>query len=287
MFYNILEQSFLFFPLALGIYISYAVLKIPDLTTDGSFLLGAALFGLSVSNGFHPALAILFCLTGSSLAGFTVSFLQTRLKINPLIAGILLVFILNTLTFKLLGKPNLSLLGSPLIFMETLSLNVSLFLLTLFLIITITCLLRSKLGLMLHAFGNNPALLNLFGRRSNLYRMAGLCISNGLVGLAGALTASASGYVDIGMGTGMILISLGTVIIGQQIYQFLFKKNRSKHLLQLFSVLVGVIAYFFFINILISLGLDPMYLRLMVGVCLVVFLGLTRNKVMKEALTCV
>ncbi|MBS0628495.1 MAG: ABC transporter permease, partial [Verrucomicrobia bacterium] len=116
MFLNILEQSFLFFPLALGLYISYAVLKIADLTTDGSFVLGAALFGLSLHQGISPILCMLIAMAGGALCGIVVSFIQTKFHLHPLIAGILLVFILNTLTLKLMGRPNLSLLDYPSIF---------------------------------------------------------------------------------------------------------------------------------------------------------------------------
>ncbi len=116
--------------------------------------------------------------------------------------------------------------------------------------------------------------------------MLGLSISNGLVGLCGALTASVNGYVDIGMGTGMILIALGTVIIGQQIYYVIFQGSKFKCLLQLLGVLLGVFIYFFFVNVLIFLGFDPIYLRLMVGFCLVGFLGVTRRKAMEETFTC-
>lgn len=110
MLLHIVEQSLLFFPLALGIYISYVVLQIPDLTTDGSFVLGAAVFALTIHQGYSPPVAWLAATGAGILAGIAVSFLQTQLSLNPLIAGILLVFILNTLTLKLMGKPNLSLL---------------------------------------------------------------------------------------------------------------------------------------------------------------------------------
>lgn len=286
MLFNILEQSLLFFPLALGLYISYAVLRIPDLTTDGSFVLGAALFGVSIHLGINPVLSMLISMLGGALCGGAVSFLQTRFQLHPLIAGILLVFILNTLSLKLMGRPNLSLLDHPTIF-SLIDQNKFYFLfpLTLSLLLGAGFLLTSKLGIMLHALGNNSTLLNLFGKNANAYRMLGLCISNSLVSFSGALTAQANGYVDTSMGLGIVLIALGTVMIGQQIYQFLFTGLPLKNFFRLLACLIGIFAYFFLINILISAGLDPIYLRLMIGLSLIGFLTLTRNKNLQEIRT--
>lgn len=283
MLLNILEQTLLFFPLVLGLYLSYSVLKIPDLTTDGSFVLGAAFFGISVHLNIHPALAMGISMAGGALCGFAVSFLQTKFYLHPLIAGILLVFILNTLTLKLMGRPNLSLLDSPSIFSLLNSGKLSILLPLAFLLLTlVSLLLTSKIGIMLHALGNNGTLLNLCGKNANAYQRLGLCVSNSLVGLSGALTAQANGYVDTSMGIGIVLIALGTVMIGQQIYKTLFTNLPLKNILKILSCLLGVFLYFFLIHILISLGLDPIYLRLMIGVSLIGFLSLTRKKTLHE-----
>ncbi|MBS0627889.1 MAG: hypothetical protein JSS09_06720, partial [Verrucomicrobia bacterium] len=159
-----------------------------------------------------------------------------------------------------------------------------LFSLTLILLIGAALTLTSQIGIMLHALGNNPTLLNLFGKNASLYRMLGLSISNSLVGLSGALTAQASGYVDTSMGLGIVLIALGTVMIGQQIYRSLFTNFPLKNILKLISCLLGIFSYFFLIHILISIGLDPIYLRLMIGVSLIGFLAVTRKKTLQEVL---
>jgi putative ABC transport system permease protein len=283
MLHNVLEQSLLFFPLALGIYISYGILKIPDLTTDGSFVFGAALFGVSVHQGIDPAAAVAFGAAGGALCGCAASFLQSRLNLNPLIAGILLVFILNTVTLKFMGKPNLSLFNRPSLFPPDSKLA-TLIPLTLALLIASACLFSSRIGLFLNAFGNNPTLLQLSGKNGNLYRTIGLSLSNGLVAFCGTLTAQAYGYADIGMGTGVVLIALGTVILGQQIYHSCFKRPSFVHLFRLLCTLAGVILYFSAVNLLIFLGLDPIYLKLMIGVSLVGFLAFTQSSKKQEAL---
>lgn len=284
MFLSIIEQSCVFFPLALGIYISYGVLRIADLTTDGTFVLGAALFGIAVGFGLSPIVAILFSVLGGMAAGMAASLLQTRLQLNPLIAGILLVFILNTLTLKIMGKPNLSLFDRPSIFFSFPKLAV-LIPVTVCFLMSGAGLLTSRFGLMLHAFGNNPILLQLCGKHGNGYRMFGLALSNGLVGYSGALTAQTHGYADIGMGTGMVLIALGTVIIGQQIYSRLFQHLPYRLLLRLTCCFLAAVLYFSTVQALLALGFDPVYLRLMIGICLIAFLGITKEKpIQKEAL---
>lgn len=281
MFCSVIEQSCVFFPLALGIYISYGVLRIADLTTDGTFVLGAALFAVALGWGMPPLLAMLFCSLGGMAAGVAAGCLQTRLRLNPLIAGILLVFILNTLTLKIMGRPNLSLFDRPSIFFSYPKLAVLIPASLLFLLGG-AGLLASRLGLMLHAFGNNPTLLHLCGKHGNGYRIFGLSLSNGLVGYSGALTAQVNGYADIGMGTGTILIALGTVIMGQQIYSRLLQRFSLRPLLQLMGCFLAVVLYFSMVRALVALGFDPVYLRLMIGVCLIAFLGMTREKLAPE-----
>ena len=280
---SIIEQACVFLPLAFGIYISYGVLKIADLTTDGSFVLGAALFAVGVGLGMDPFVAMLFSTLGGVMAGIAASLLQTRLQLNPLIVGILLVFILNTLTLKVMGKPNLSLFDRPSIFFSYPKLVVLIPMGALF-ILGGAALLSSRLGLMLHAFGNNSTLLHLCGQNGNRYRMLGLSLSNGLVGYSGALTAQVNGYADIGMGIGVILISLGIVMIGQQVHRFLFPKNASFSVSRLLCCFLATILYFSMVRALLALGLDPIYLRLMIGVSLIVFLGMTQRKSLQKVI---
>jgi putative ABC transport system permease protein len=282
MIINIIEQSLLFLPLSLGIYISYVVLRIPDLTTDGSFVLGAATYAIGIHAGLNPYLAMSLATSAAVLAGMTVSLLQTQFRLNPLIAGILLVFILNTVILKLMGKPNLSLYDQVSIFPQNGSKLMVLLYLALLATVGVALLLKSRMGLMLYAFGNNSTLLCLSGKNSQMFRMLGLSMSNGLVGFCGALTAQVNGYVDIGMGTGIILIALGTVIIGQQLYEYFFRRPSFAQLLKLIFCFIGVFIYFFVVNSLISLGLDPIYLRMMMGVCLIGFFAMTREKTRLE-----
>ena len=276
LFISILEQSLLFLPLSLALFISYRVLRIPDLATDGSFVLGAALFAIFVAQGFSPFIAMGISAFGGSLVGLTTSLLQSRMRLNPLIAGILLVFILNTLVLKVMGRPNISLFGSASIFA-----SYPMLLVLILIAVAVVCLciglLSSRVGLSLYAFGNNPTLLSLSGRNANRYRLLGLCISNGLVGFCGALNAQASGYADVGMGTGIVLIAIATVIMGKHLYSYFISKTSGKIPLEILFCFVGVLLYFTTVNLFISLGLDPIYLRLIIGLCLIGFLSMTKK----------
>ena len=282
MLLSIVEQSCVFLPLVLGIYISYGILRIADLTTDGTFVLGAALFAIFIGFDINPIIATASSILGGALAGLISSLLQTRYDLQPLIVGILLVFILNSLTLKVMGKPNISLFESRSIFFSHSKLTL-LIPIAVFLLFGGAGLLASRLGLMLHALGNHPTLLHLCGKNGNSYRTFGLSLSNGLVAFSGALTAQVNGYADIGMGVGMILIALGIVIMGQQIYKRLFQGLPFSFLLRLIACFLASILYFSTVYVLLAFGLDPIYLRFMIGIFLIAFLATTQKKMNPRA----
>ena len=271
MFASILEQSLLFLPFALGIFVSYGVLKIPDLATDGSFVVGGALVGCVVHAGFSPFTSMCIAVCGGAVIGQISCFLQNKLNHNPLLAGILIVFVLNTIILKMMGRPNLSLFDQPSIF-DGFSKIFVLFGLSIVLIFALASFLSSRYGLVLHALGNNATLVSLSGSSASRYQGLGLSLSNALVALSGSLTAQANGYVDIQMGYGLVLIGLGTVIIGQKIHQAKAPLNRSQ-LVKICACLGGVLSYFGLVNLLIYFGLDPIYLRCLIGISLIVFLS--------------
>jgi putative ABC transport system permease protein len=274
---DILEQSLIFLPFALGVFLSYNILKIPDLTVEGSFVLGASIFSKSLVSGFGIAASTAFAVGAGFLSGLTASLIQFRNRIPPLIAGILMLFILNSLNLIIMGKPNISLLGHPTaisLIEQITSLEnyqfyrISFFLLTaLAIFIILFFLLASQVGLLLRAFGNNMTLLRLFGKNSERYRILGLGISNAFVAFSGTLTSQINGYSDITMGLGIALIGIGTVIIGNQIQ--LFFSHQVKLFVQMLFCFCGVLIYFTAINFSLSLGLPPIYLKMLIGISLV------------------
>jgi putative tryptophan/tyrosine transport system permease protein len=278
-----LSQSMLFFPLALGIYISYVILRATDLTVDGSFVLGAAIFGRLLSSGTPVGLAFLAAGAGGALAGIGVSLIQYKGRINSLLAGILALFMLYSINFDVMGRPNISLfndvnLGS-LIGIDSMNGN-WLFVGIFVVIITILLglLLISRYGLILRAFGDHQQLLHRLGHRIEFCRFAGFALSNALVAWCGAMTAEINGYADLNMGFGMALTGIGTVVIGRQILKPLYRHHRFHLPLEFSGCVIGVCLYFLAINEFLAWGVNPINLKLLLGIILVFFLRLTTNK---------
>ena len=286
----IITQTLCFLPLAFGISISYHVLRATDMTIDGSFVLGAAIFARIVTLGFSPIIALFGALLGGASAGMLAAFIQRDSRVEPLLAGILATFILSSLTLILMGKPNISLLAQPSLVSFAFEKNLwlgwmfvagysALFCALVFLI------LQTRFGLMLRALGDNSFLLKKIGKPIEWYRLAGFALTNLLAASAGCLTAQTVGYADIGMGFGMTLTGVGAIILGQQVLQ----RIRSSHTLRLGSefiaCLLGVILYFFAVNFLFRLNIDPIYLKMLLGILLVIFLRASMQKNM-ERMSC-
>lgn len=283
-FINILEQSLVFLPFSLGVLISYGILKKADLTVDGSFVLGAGIFAKLVLLGTPVSVATAASVGVGSLAGIGTSVLQYRDRISSLISGILVLFILQSFNLIVMGRPNLNILGKTTFLScldgvvgEDIGKCVVLIIFSIVLVSFIFLLLSSRIGMMLRAFGCNSQLLSLLGKKSEYYRFFGLALSNGLVAYSGALTAQFNGYADIGMGTGLVLIGIGTVMIGKQIESFIGGKTPTI-LVQILCCGLGVFVYFSVINCLASLGINPLYFKMMIGCTLAAVLLLQVTK---------
>ncbi len=270
-----LSQSLLFLPLALGVYLSYVILRATDLTVDGSFVLGAAIFARLLSAGVSFPLAFLAAGAGGILAGLGVSLIQIKGRINPLLAGILALFMLYSINFNVMGKPNISLYDFQLDYAW-----VYIAMVVVIILLLLGLLLISRYGLILRAFGDHALLLKRLGHRIEIYRFAGFALSNLLVAWCGAMTAEVNGYADLSMGFGMALTGIGTVVIGRQIFKSLNQKHHFLIYLEFGACILGVCLYFLAINLFLSWGVNPINLKLLLGVILIIFLGLTsRNTV--------
>lgn len=277
LFTAIVTQSLTFLPLALGISISYTILRATDMTLDGSFVLGAAVFARLVTLGFSPVTAGMAALASGALAGMMVSLIQRGGRVDPLLAGVLATFILASGNLILMGKPNINLLSETTLVSSAFAksevygwLLVAAFCLIL---AVVTCLMiSSRLGLTLRALGDNPGLLQRLGKNIEGYRMFGFAFTNTLAAAAGCLTAQTVGYADIGMGLGMTLTGIGAIILGQQIIRFFVKKDALRMVAEFVACLAGVLIYFFAINLLLRLDVNPIYLKLILGLILIFFL---------------
>lgn len=273
----VLTQSLTFLPLALGISVSYTILRATDMTLDGSFVLGAAVFARMVTLGFSPMTAGCFALLSGALAGIMVSLIQRGGRVDPLLAGVLATFILASGNLALMGRPNIDLLTQTTLlsgaFLKGDSYGWSLVafycagfcLLTYFII-------SSRLGLILRALGDNPPLLHRLGKNVEAYRMFGFAFTNMLAAAAGCLTAQTVGYADIGMGFGMTLTGIGAIILGQQLVKAVMKKTSMRVFAEFMACFAGVLFYFVAINVLLRANVNPIYLKMVLGLVLVFFL---------------
>lgn len=211
------ELGLLYALMALGVYITFRILDFPDLTVDGSFTTGGAIAAIMISNGYSPWLSTLAALLGGLVAGAITGLLHTKGKINGLLSGILMMIALYSINMRIMGRPNISLLGADTIFnsIGAIPLMVIIVVITKLLL---DAFLKTDLGLALRATGDNPRMIGSFGTNTDNTKIIGVSLSNGMVALSGAVVAQQSGFADISMGIGMIVIGLASVIIGEAIF---------------------------------------------------------------------
>jgi len=217
------ETGLLFGLVALGIFLSFRVLQFPDLTVDGSFPLGAAVAATLIVSGWNPWLATLAALLAGAAAGLVTAWMNVRLGILHLLASILTMIALYSVNLRIMGRPNISLLMEPTVFtpLEALPLPgyVRLPLVLLVGVLLVKWLLdrflASERGLAMRATGMNPRMARAQGIGTGAAVLAGMALSNALVGLAGALFAQSQGSADVTMGVGVIVVGLAAVIGGE------------------------------------------------------------------------
>jgi putative ABC transport system permease protein len=272
------HQACLFLPLVFAVFISYQVLKITDLTAEGSFVFGAALFAICIDAHSSIPFALCASICGGMLAGCLTSILQRMLGFSDLISGILAIFIFNTICLKTMGRPNISLYNSPASLTSFMA-----FCIVCALFLLLSLILHSRLGLLLKAFGNNRSLLELCGKNEKMYCFMGLCLSNVFAAIGGALSAEHQGFADCSMGTGVVLIALTGVVLGSRIHDMLFHAFQKKYSLQLFSCFLGTFFYFVAVHSLIQFGVDPIHVRLATALIVVCVLALNRKTLARRS----
>jgi putative tryptophan/tyrosine transport system permease protein len=273
---------------ALGVYITFRVLSFPDLTVDGSFPLGGAVAAVLIVAGISPWLATLAALVAGLLAGLGTSLLNTKLRINALLAGILMMVALYSINLVIMGRANISLLTVSTVFDQVsqwLGIGNSMIISIIFMVVGIAIVLailnwflHTEIGLALRATGENQQMVRGLGGNTDLTTILGVAISNGLVALSGALISQNQGFADAGMGIGMIVMGLASVIIGEGIF-----RPRSVTAV-LFAVIGGTFVYRLFLNLALRLGLPPVDFKLVTALLVVVALAIpfTRKKIRHE-----
>jgi len=280
---NILEQGLIFSIMAIGVYITYRILDFPDLSVEGTFPLGAATAAVCLMNGINPFIACLLAFISGSIGGVITGLLHVKLKITNLLAGILVMIALYSINLRIMGKSNIPLFGKDTIFTAVSNPIIIIAIFALASKIILDLFLKTKLGFILKATGDNEQLVTSLGVNKDMIKIVGLMISNGLVALSGAIMAQYQGFTDVGMGTGIVVMGLAAVIIGESILK---KVNIVKGTTM---AILGSVIYKAIIAIALELGFQPTDLKLVTVIIVVIALSLNnRNfsfKTRKKATT--
>lgn len=267
---NVLEQGLLFGIVSIGVYITYKILDFPDLSVDGTYPLGAAICAALLIKEFNPWFAVIIATIGGALAGFITAFLNVKLKITNLMSGILVMIGLYSINLMVMGQSNIPLFNTKSVLGEKYKIFI---ILAIVLVIKVLfdLFLKTKLGNLLVAVGDNEQLVTSLGVNKNNIKVLGLMISNGLVALSGALTAQYQGFSDASMGTGVVVMGLAAVIIGSSTL-----KKVSFIKVTTLSIF-GAIIYKLAIAMALKFGLNPNYLKLMTAIIVILALSLNSN----------
>lgn len=264
---NVLEQGLLFGVVAIGVYITYKILDFPDLSVDGTYPLGAAICAVLLVKDVNPWLAVLVATIGGALAGLVTALLNVKLKITNLMSGILVMIGLYSVNLMVMGQSNIPLFNTKNVFTGKFNI-ITIIVVVLIIKISFDFFLKTKLGNLLIAVGDNEQLVTSLGINKNNIKILGLMISNGLVALSGALTAQYQGFSDASMGTGVVVMGLAAVIIGASIFK---KMSFMKYTT---ISIFGAIIYKLAIALALKFGLNPNYLKFMTAVIVIIALSL-------------
>lgn len=273
-------QGLCFSGLALGIYLSLKIFNIPDITTDGSYTLGAAISGLLLSRELSAGWVLPVVLGSGALAGVATGLIHTRLKINPLLSGILVMTGLYSVNLTIMGRSNIPLPGISGVFewlTVTGSINIDQFIIlvlfALILIILINYILKSDYGITMRATGTNEKMVRAVGVNTDNIKIAGLAFANALTAASGFLMTQFQGFADINMGIGVVIVGLGSVIIAETFIQW---RNITALFIRLVLVCAGAIVFQLILAITLSLGIDPLLLKLVTALFVLFIVSLPR-----------
>lgn len=260
------ETGVIFAVLALGVYLSFRVLNIPDLTVEGSFTTGGAVAASMIAGGGSPLLATGAAMCAGITVGCLTGALHTKGKINALLAGILTMIALYSINLRVMGKANVPLLTEETVvtqiqdrmgwLSEGSALVITLLAGILVLKLVMDRFLHSEVGLVLRATGDNERMIRSFAADTDSAKIVGLGLSNGLVALSGALMAQYQGFADVSMGIGMIVIGLASVIIGEAVFGHATIRRAT------LAVIGGAILFRLIVALALRAGLDPSDLKL-------------------------
>lgn len=273
------SQGILWGLMTLGVYFTFRILNVADMTVDGSFATGCAITAVLICKGMNPVFTLLFVFIAGTICGLITGFMNTKLKINILLASILTQIALYSINIRIMGKANTPLLGNPTMMSQlktllggkitttTCSLLIGIVVIA---IIIALCywFFGTEYGSAIRATGSNENMVRALGVNTDTTKIIGLMLANGLVAVSGALVAQSQGYADVGMGTGTIVIGLASIIIGEVIFGSHFGFWYT-----LISVVFGSIIYRIVIAVVLQLGLKSTDLKLLTALIVAIALS--------------
>jgi putative ABC transport system permease protein len=269
---GIFELGIILSIFVLGMVVSFRMLGFADLTIEGSFVTGGALFAILVNNGINPFLCFIISMLGGGLAGLLTAVLHCYAKISKLLSGIITLTMLYTINLRIMGRSNVSIEQPsvldylPYYWYEL----IILFFICIVVFVLIKIFLSTNFGLYLRATGENESFVKNQKFNPKIFIIIGLIISNSLVALSGSLFAQYVGFSDIGSGSGMLVSMLTAMIIGENIVRP-HTLNR-----QIMSAICGAILFQFLYSLSLQLGVNPIDLKIIIGLLLISFLILTK-----------
>ncbi len=266
--------------MGLGIFITMKIFRIPDITTDGSYTLGAVATAILLTQGWSFAAILGTVIAAGAFAGILTGLVHTRLKIDALLSGILVMTGLYSVNLSLLGRSNVPLLNVETIFNTLAVFNRPVFnelwVGALFLAVlsgSLAYVLRTDFGIAMRATGNSESMTRALGINNDRMKIVGLAIANAFTALSGFLVAQYQNFTDINMGIGIVLVGLGSVLIGDALIQWLGVRQIW---LQLLLVMAGCILFQLVLAVALSLGVNPNLLKLITAVFVLAIVGIPR-----------
>lgn len=275
-----LQLSLCLGPMALGIFITMKVFNIPDITTDGSYTLGAVVTAILLPLHWPVLFVLPVCMLAGSIAGVCTGLIHTKLKIDALLAGILVMTGLYSVNLILLGRSNVPLINIADLFSSfnffshtlTNQLFIALVLIVI-LILLLNYILRTDFGIAMRATGNNPIMTKSLGINNDFIKIVGLAMANALTGLSGFLVAQYQSFTDTNMGIGIVITGLGSVLISDALR--IWMKITSIGM-QIVLVLAGSLIFQLVLAITLAWGIDPNFLKLVTALFVLLIVALPR-----------
>lgn len=270
--------------MVVGIFITMKIFNIPDITTDGSYTLGAAITAVLLSKGFSPLFVLPLAIISGMLAGAVTGLIHTRLKVHPLLAGILVMTGLYSVNLAIMGRSNIPLIQVKNILQilpiqqSILQQGLMIIVFVVFAVVFLGWLLKTDFGLSMRATGSSESMIRALGVNTASMKIAGLALANGFTAFSGYLMAQFQGFSDINMGIGIVIAGLGAVAMGDAFVQKIQLRN-------IFGILtcmvIGSIVFQLALAFALDAGIDAAWLKLMTAAIVLLIVSLSRFKLAK------